>query len=636
MSEQYAGKCPACGRFVGPYAACPYCGAEVGQHISIRFFKYGSLVLAIAGVVVLLVIAPRSQAPVVQIGTLTGTMNFAYVRVHGSVIRQPTYDPDHGSLYFGVADETGEMMVVAYRSEARDLLAKEIMPVVGDEVTLDGTVRVKEDYQYLVLHGVEGVAVRAPEPVSVAIGMVSSMPLYHKVTVRGVIRDLYTPDDGLCILSLSDASGDIKVALYTASAAWGSEWPELEKGLSVQVTGAVDRYRGAPQISVGRGSDLLLLDQDVSLASERSIASLSAQDVGSRVIVQGNVSRPTRFSSGIRCVLDDGSGTITLVLWQDLVNSLGLQEMLPEGAVWRVQAKVAEYKGRLELVPELPSDVRVLAAAALPSAELEREFEVRRTKVERPSVLQSMTVQISPTDIVETFPVPTATAIPSREPTTPSRSIGTPTPSRTPSPTPSPSPTFEIRTIGAITAHEVGGTFTIDRARIVEVFYFSKGVKYKLKDRTGEILLLVWQDVLEKIGDRYDLYPNCLLQVTGEIQEYEGDLEIIPARGSDVRVMARSDRLPIEERAANNITPSDEGRIFTVIGKVMRTETRSWLKIWINDGTGEILIFIPERVVGYLPVGIGGNVRLRVTGEVDIYQGVLELIPLAGRDVEVQ
>ncbi len=635
MPEQYSGKCPACGRFVGPYATCPYCGAEVGQRILIRFFKYGSLVLAVVGVVVLLLIAPRNQVAVVPIGTLTGTMNFAYIRVHGMVVRQPTYDPDSGSLSWWVADESGEMMVIAYRSGARDLLAKGIVPVVGDEVTVDGTVRIKEDFPYLVLHGAEGVVVRAPEPVTVAIGMVGAMPLYHKVTVRGVIRDKYTPGEGLCILSLSDATGDLKVALYTSSAVWGSEWPELEKGLSVQVTGMVDRYRGVPQISVGRGSDLVLLGQEILLASERSIASLSAQDVGSRVIVEGTVSQPVRFSAGIRYNLDDGSGMIALVLWQEILDSLEMQDTRSEGSVWRVQGKVVEYKGRLEVVPELPSDIRVLAAAPLPSVEPEQEFEARRNEVKPPSLFRPVTVEISATVAAELPPPsPSPTATLAREPTAPSRPIRTPAPSQSPSP--SPSPAIEIRAIGTITTQDVGGTFTIDRARIVNISYFSRGVKYKLTDRTGEILLLVWQDVLEKIGARYDLYPNCWVQVTGEIQEYEGDLEIVPRRGSDVRVAARSDRLPIEERQAIQITPSDEGRVFTVVGKVVRTDSRGWLKIWLNDGTGEILIFVPERVVEYLPTGIGGNVRLRVTGEVDIYQGVLELIPLAGGDVEVQ
>jgi hypothetical protein len=45
---------------------------------------------------------------------------------------------------------------------------------------------------------------------------------------------------------------------------------------------------------------------------------------------------------------------------------------------------------------------------------------------------------------------------------------------------------------------------------------------------------------------------------------------------------------------------------------------------------------VPEREAEYLPAGIGAGVRLRVTGEVDIYQGQLEIIPLAGADVEVQ
>ena len=96
------------------------------------------------------------------------------------------------------------------------------------------------------------------------------------------------------------------------------------------------------------------------------------------------------------------------------------------------------------------------------------------------------------------------------------------------------------------------------------------------------------------------------------------------------------DRLPVEERAANNITPSDEGRNFVVEGVVTRTESSGWLKLWLGDGTGEILIFVPQRVVDYLPIGIGTGVRLRVTGEVDIYQGQIEVIPLVGSDVEVR
>jgi hypothetical protein len=101
-------------------------------------------------------------------------------------------------------------------------------------------------------------------------------------------------------------------------------------------------------------------------------------------------------------------------------------------------------------------------------------------------------------------------------------------------------------------------------------------------------------------------------------------------------ILARGERLPIEERAVSDIAPADEGRIFVVEGVVTRTEIKGWLRVWIQAGAGEFLIFMPERMVEYLPAGIGAGVRLRVSGEVDVYQGQLELIPLAGADVEVR
>jgi DNA/RNA endonuclease YhcR with UshA esterase domain len=122
----------------------------------------------------------------------------------------------------------------------------------------------------------------------------------------------------------------------------------------------------------------------------------------------------------------------------------------------------------------------------------------------------------------------------------------------------------------------------------------------------------------------------------GVIDEYQGELEIAPRRGEDVVLISSGQRPPIEARAVRDVTASDESRIFIVEGKVTRTEGNGWLRVWIRDGTGELLIFFPERLVAYLPAGIGVGVPLRVTGEVDIYQSQLEIIPLAGADVELR
>jgi DNA/RNA endonuclease YhcR with UshA esterase domain len=204
-----------------------------------------------------------------------------------------------------------------------------------------------------------------------------------------------------------------------------------------------------------------------------------------------------------------------------------------------------------------------------------------------------------------------------------------------PTPLPTATPSFETRVLGSISGDDIGRTFTITKAGIVDIDYFSKGVKYRLEDGSGSIILLLWQNVLEEIPDRYDLIPGSQLRVTGKVDKFAGDLEIIPRDGIDITLLSRGERLPLEERPASNVTPADEGRIFAVEGTVTRTEGSDWVKVWLSDGSGEILIFVPERVVPYLPAGIGNGVRLKVTGVVDIYQNTVEIIPLAGADVKV-
>ena len=157
-----------------------------------------------------------------------------------------------------------------------------------------------------------------------------------------------------------------------------------------------------------------------------------------------------------------------------------------------------------------------------------------------------------------------------------------------------------------------------------------------LDDGTGQIVLLLWQNVLEEVPERLDLYPGSQVWVSGRVQEYEGALEIVPRDGAGVGLVAPGDRQPVEERSLGSITPSDEGRVLAVAGTVTRAESHGWLRLWIEDGTGEMLIYLPERLIPHLPGGLGPGVRLAVTGEVDVYQGTLEIIPLAGADVAVR
>lgn len=617
--DHASGHCPSCGRFIGPQGRCPYCGAEVRQRVAVRALKIASLGLASLGLAVLLWAATHSQAPAAAIGSLAGTMNWAYIRIEGQATRQPVYDAEDGSLQFWVGDGTGELMVLAYRAEAAELLSGGRIPVMGDRVAAEGTLRVRDEFAYLLLSAPQSLEIRAAEPASLPIGEVGTQPLYRQVTVRGIVRDERAPYEGLRILTLRDATGEVEVTVPASAEALGP-LPRVAIGQAVQVTGAVDPYRDAIQVSVGRGSDVILLEEAVSIAPARRSGDLEAADVGSMAQIEGRIVRVDPITGGAKYRVDDGSGATTVLVWQDLAGALPGGAGLAAGAAIRAQGRVAEYHGQIEIVPEVAADIAVVAtperATALPGPAL-------------PSPTTAATGSPAPAPVAATTepptPLPTATLTP--EP---------PSPSPPPTPAATPTPPIEQRAIAAIGGADIGQVLSIGKAGISERFFLSKGVKYRLADGTGQISLLLWQDVLEEVPGRYDLFPGSQVQVRGEIDQYEGELEIIPGDGEDLAVIHRGQRPGMEERTADRISAADEGRIFAVQGRVSRIEGQGWLKLWLRDDSGEILVFVPERVVGYLPSGIGPGQELRVTGEVDIYQGTLEIIPLAGADLELR
>lgn len=773
--------------------------------MALRSLRWAGLALAAAGVAVLLFLAGSSRVPAVRIGDLEPAMNWAYVRVEGTVSRQPAIDPESGALKLWLRDETGEILAMAYRAEAEALGAAGRLPVMGDGLALEGTLRVREEFFTLTINLPDAVEVRPAEPVSATIDEVHAglaALAGQKVRLRGAVRGLRSPYAGLQLLSLRDETAAIEVVLpavpepgLPAAGEAGPLLPRLVPGQALEVVGAVDSYGGTAQVSVGRWSDLALLEGEVTVAPPRRAGDLSAGDVGRWARLQGEIAEAQPFSAGLKLALDDGTGRVTVLLWDDLLRSLPEAGELAAGATLDVQGEVTEYRGELEIEPELLSDLRLLlppaprevparAAGELsagdlgqvvrvegvlrslrpfsagrkgllddgtgtvtlllwqdvcdglpnldelqPGARLRVEGEVaeyggdleivplgpagvavtgrvalevphlalgqlqaedagqtmevsgRVTAVTAfsrgarailddgtgrivlllwqevldaledgaPAVGATVTVRgevavyegeleiVPPAADAVQVEAPPATPTPApAQPATPAAEPATPAPAAATTPTsppPTPPPT---RTIGSLGAADVGSDVTLDRAGIAEVIYFSRGVQYRLTDGTGSIVLLLWQNVLEEVPERLDLYPGSQVWVRGRVQEYEGALEIVPRDAAGVGLVAPGDRLPVEERSMGSITPSDEGRVLAVAGTVTRAERHGWLRLWIEDGTGEMLIYLPERLIPYLPQGLGPGVRLAVTGEVDVYQGTLEIIPLAGADVAVR
>lgn len=242
-------------------------------------------------------------------------------------------------------------------------------------------------------------------------------------------------------------------------------------------------------------------------------------------------------------------------------------------------------------------------------------------------------------------PVPTPTRTPRPTPTP--RPTRTPTPSPTPTetptplpPTPTPVPTTPIGRLGEHLGEEV----TV-AGNIVETAYlYSRDAKdvrgffFTLDDGTGQVKLLMWLNVYDDCWDARKINLGARVRVTGEVKEYEGQLEIVPRWGGGVKALkAAGPSAP--QRAIGSLTEADRGQRVQIEGTVTRTEPgETYVRVFVQDGSGEVLVFvwrgIYDRIPGREKLEVPGT-PVRVVGRVDVYKGTLEVIPTLPYDVVV-
>lgn len=142
--------CPSCERFIGPADACPYCGADSARRPLLRHLRHAALALAVAGLAGLLAVAARSEPPAVKIGEITPTMNFAYVRVTGSILSEPKVLRDGNNVDFislTLGDGTGQLRLLADGPVALALSLSPGVPAKGTRIEAAGTLSVSSEGQ---------------------------------------------------------------------------------------------------------------------------------------------------------------------------------------------------------------------------------------------------------------------------------------------------------------------------------------------------------------------------------------------------------------------------------------------------------------------------------------------------------
>ena len=553
-------QCPSCGRFVGVWPKCPHCGARVTKRVGLRWVRYGTVVVAIFGLVLLWVAARTVVRPVLQVRDINRTMNWAYVKVQGTVVRWPSYDDQSGYLSFWLDDGSGELMVVAYRNQSQALINGDGPPLIGDRVTVEGTLRLRDDLYQLVIRVPDQVVCERPAPVESTIGEITTEDLYRQVVVRGQIRQVREPYEGLTVLTVRDGTGLIDIVYSADLVRLGGDPIRVAPGDSVELSGVVTIYGDKPQIALSDPAALQVLPVLFEIASLRQIVTIGVDDVDRVLRVEGVVSHVRRTPAAQVCSLDDTTAKIDIVLWQHILDQLPENQDLGVGTRLEVQGVVSEYRGELELIPELAQDIQV--SEALP-------------------------------------------------------------------------PLIKHLALAEITAEHIGDVVSVN-AQIVRAMPFSSGVRFVVQDGNATGLLLLWQNQFDACPDRPHLVPGAWISVQGQVNTYQGELEIVPDQVDSVVFVEMRDLPPVQQRKIGDLSTADIGHSYEFEGLIVDSLAFSQGMRWtLSDGTGIVAVVLWQDVADGLAdvTSFAAGARVRVIGRVAAYKGALELVPGGPGDI---
>lgn len=173
---------------------------------------------------------------------------------------------------------------------------------------------------------------------------------------------------------------------------------------------------------------------------------------------------------------------------------------------------------------------------------------------------------------------------------------------------------------------------------IVATASLSQGFKFTLDDGSGQVILLMWHNVYDDCYAAPQLNVGAEVRATGKVGEYQGELQVEPRFGSQVKVQRAGGAFA--PQVAFNTLNSYLGQVVQVIGEIGNVSgTSSAVILSVFDETGAAPVFIWRTILDRIPkanpaLGTPGT-RIRVVGVVQEYRGSLEIVPALPYDVEV-
>jgi DNA/RNA endonuclease YhcR with UshA esterase domain len=158
------------------------------------------------------------------------------------------------------------------------------------------------------------------------------------------------------------------------------------------------------------------------------------------------------------------------------------------------------------------------------------------------------------------------------------------------------------------------------------------GLKAVLDDKTAQIIIVFWSQVYNSLDEPAELDLGAEITVYGEVSAYQGVLEVIPQKAADISIDTPAPEIPWVSIKA--LTREDVGELVRVRGLLGTPEGfSSGVKIPLKDGSGRITVLLWSNIYQELKPRPVEDMLTEVTGIIDIYNGVLEIIPRSTYDI---
>ena len=247
----------------------PIYGPQVKRPLRVRVLQMASLVLAVAGLILLYLYSVNRDIPTVRVADVTPTMNFAYVKIAGNVISD-AYIFKSGGVIFNLHDGSGEIAVMGGRAQAEALKNAGKLPRRGDRVEVAGSLSVSADQEVkLRMQSAEQLTLCRKRTVSasavsrILLSDITPAQKGDTVSVVGMLKKISIPRPGAkapYALTLEEGGVELEVIF------WDEVFQGLEKklptlGKTISARGRVDLYKEKLQLKVWEATDLRVVDE---------------------------------------------------------------------------------------------------------------------------------------------------------------------------------------------------------------------------------------------------------------------------------------------------------------------------------------------------------------------------------------